>query len=60
MREAYRLHKHELPSKHLALAFIYSVKEILSFQEIEQKMIMAFGRLQKQVKSSIDSTKSPE
>ena len=60
MREAYRLNKHKLPSNHLALAFIYSAKEILSFQGIEQKMLMAFGRLQKHMKSSIDSTKSPE
>ncbi len=60
MREAYRLHKHKLPSNHLAFAFIYSVKEILSFQEIEQKMLTALDRLQKHVKSSIDSTKSTE
>ena len=52
MREAYRLHKHELfldgePSKK-AIMFIYVGKEILSSQQMEKAMIKAFQMLRKQ------------
>ena len=48
MREAYRHQKNKLPrTVTLALGFIYTAKEILSLEEIQQKMILAFGRIEK-------------
>lgn len=52
MREAYRLQKSKLPGTKLALAFIYSAKDILPFPEIQQKMLMSFAKVEKLIKSS--------
>ncbi|HEX5169561.1 MAG TPA: ribonuclease P protein component, partial [Cyclobacteriaceae bacterium] len=60
MREAYRLQKHKLPEARLAMAFIYSAKEILTFAEIEQKMLLAFGKVHKMAKYSNDSIGNPK
>jgi ribonuclease P protein component len=47
IREAYRLQKHKLPDTKLALGFIYTAKEILPFREIENKVLLVFGRIGK-------------
>lgn len=51
LREAYRLHKHDFfksfdHNNPQYLAVIYVAKDILSFQEIERKLILIFKRLQ--------------
>lgn len=60
MREAYRLQKNKLPDIKLALAFIYSAKDILPFTEIQQKMLLSFARLEKLIKSSNVTTSNSE
>jgi ribonuclease P protein component len=46
MREAYRLNKSVLPpDPKWLLAYIYTAKEILPYQDIEQKMVEALKRL---------------
>ena len=46
MREAYRLNKSGIPSvSKLLLAYIYTAKEILPFQIIQEKMIKSFEKL---------------
>jgi ribonuclease P protein component len=46
MREAYRLNKHKLPaSRKLMIAYIYSVKEILTFAQIQERLTKTFNRL---------------
>ena len=47
IREAYRLQKHKLPDTKLASGFIYTAKEILPFWEIENKLLVVFGRIAK-------------
>jgi len=59
MREAYRLQKSKLPEAKLALAFLYSAKEILPFQDMQQKMLLAFAKVEKLIKSSNDSIHKP-
>lgn len=48
MREAYRLNKAALPeTQKLQMAYIYTAKDILLFDQIRDKMITAFKRLEK-------------
>ena len=45
IREAYRLNKATLMgTQKLMIAYIYTAKEILTFQEIQEKLIKAFKR----------------
>lgn len=47
MREAFRLHKATLPqASTLQLAYIYTAKKILPYDEIRDKMIASFKRLE--------------
>jgi ribonuclease P protein component len=45
IREAYRLQKGILPEQKMFVGFIYTAKEILSFQDIKQKMLSAFAKI---------------
>jgi len=48
MREAYRLQKDAIPgSPRLILGFIYTHKEILLFEEMKKKILLAFNKLSK-------------
>jgi ribonuclease P protein component len=55
MREAYRLHKHELlagkqiPERQFALLFIYTGKEAMPYKYIEKKMKKLLGQLGEQL-----------
>jgi ribonuclease P protein component len=45
MRESYRLNKNLLPeSPRLAIAYIYNAKEILTFAQIQERLIRTFNR----------------
>jgi ribonuclease P protein component len=47
MKEAYRLNKAFVPgTSKLQMAYIYTAKEILSFEEIRNKVILSFKRFQ--------------
>ena len=47
MREAYRLNKGSLSgTSTIQMAYIYTAKEILSFKEIRDKLVLSFKRLQ--------------
>jgi len=47
MREAYRLNKAGLlETSKLQMAYIYTAKEILSFEQIQEKTVLSFKRLQ--------------
>lgn len=51
MREAYRLNKTQLSnSQKLAIAYIYTPKEILPFVQIQEGMVKSFKRLEKNEK----------
>ena len=58
IREAYRLQKYKLPEGPLTLAFIYTGSKLLPFSEISQKMAMAFGKMDKilRTKRTADGT----
>ena len=59
VREAYRLQKHKLPqSTSLAMGLIYSAREIMPFEEIQRKMILSFGKIDKMV-SSLNAGNKP-
>jgi ribonuclease P protein component len=46
IREAYRLNKNLLPGQNkLAIAYIYSVKEILPTAQIQERLVKTFKRL---------------
>jgi len=46
IREAYRLNKNQLPGQNkLAIAYIYSVKEILPTAQIQERLVKTFKRL---------------
>jgi len=45
IREAYRIQKGILPEKRLSIGFIYSAKQILAFQDIKQKMLLALEKI---------------
>jgi len=48
MREAFRLNKAGVPgASKLQMAYIYTAKEILSFDQIQEKTVLSFKRLQK-------------
>lgn len=48
IKEAYRLNKHQIQSKQdLLIAYIYTSKEILTFSQIEKKLILVIERLNK-------------
>lgn len=45
IREAYRLNKSLIPgSKKLLIAYIYNTKEILTFAQIQERLIKTFNR----------------
>ena len=45
MREAFRLNKHLIAaSNKLLIAYIYSAKEILTFAQIQERLIETFNR----------------
>ena len=47
MREAYRLNKEIISgTSKLQMAYIYTAKEILSFKDIRDKLVLSFKRLQ--------------
>ena len=47
IREAYRLNKNLLPGQNkLAIAYIYSVKEILPTAQIQERLVKTFKRLE--------------
>ena len=51
MREAYRLNKASIGgTSKLQMAYIYTAKEILSFEEIREKLIQLFKRFQDEKK----------
>ena len=51
IREAYRLNKHNIhTNQNLLIAYIYTSKEILTFAEIQKKLILAIERLNKYYK----------
>lgn len=53
MREAYRLNKHLLPeAPKFQIAYIYTVKEILDFHQIEKKLIEINKRLHQYAEES--------
>src|SRR3954469_1320704 len=52
-REAYRLNKAMAPdSKKLLIAYIYTAKEILDFNQIQEKLIKAFNRFDQHVQKT--------
>jgi hypothetical protein len=47
MREAYRLNKNGLPaSRKLVIAYIYSAKEILTFAQVQERLVKTFNRFE--------------
>ena len=46
VREAYRLHKHRLTQPPASIAFLYTAKTKISFEEIEKGMKLALKRVQ--------------
>jgi ribonuclease P protein component len=45
MREAFRLNKHSIAaSNKLVIAYIYSAKEILTFAQIQERLVKTFNR----------------
>jgi ribonuclease P protein component len=45
MRESFRLNKNRIPaSKKLLIAYIYSAKEILTFAQIQERLVKTFNR----------------
>jgi ribonuclease P protein component len=45
LREAYRLNKARIAaSNHLVIAYIYNAKEILTFAQIEERLVKTFNR----------------
>lgn len=45
MREAFRLNKHRIAaSDKLLIAYIYSAKEILTFAQIQERLVKTFNR----------------
>lgn len=52
-REAYRLNKGANPaSKKLMIAYIYTAKEILPFDQIQEKLVKAFNRFDQHVEKN--------
>ena len=52
-REAYRLNKEGVPgSKKLLIAYIYTAKEILTFGQIQEKLVKAFNRFDQHVEKN--------
>lgn len=53
IREAYRLNKARVPgSKKLMIAYIYTAKEILPFDQIQEKLARAFNRFDQYVEKN--------
>jgi len=53
IREAYRLNKGAVPgSRKLLIAYIYTAKEIISFQQIQEKLARTFNRFDQYVEKS--------
>jgi ribonuclease P protein component len=53
IREAYRLNKAMIPgSKKLMIAYIYTPKEILTFDQIQEKLTKAFKRFDQYVEKN--------
>lgn len=54
MREAYRLQKTKLShNSRFVIAFLYTSREILSFQEIKDKMLLAMARIEKMERTQV-------
>jgi len=52
-REAYRLNKQQIPgSKKLLIAYIYTAREILIFDQIQEKLVKAFNRFNQHVEKN--------
>jgi len=52
-REAYRLNKAGVPGlKKLMIAYIYTAKEILPFDQIQEKLVKAFNRFDQHVEKN--------
>ncbi len=60
IREAYRLQKHKLPAGPLTLGFIYTGNKMLPFDEISQKMALAFGKMDKILKANRTADGNPQ
>ena len=60
IREAYRLQKHKLPQSPLTLGFVYTGSKLLPFGEISQKMMLAFGKLDKVLKAKSTADGTPQ
>ena len=51
MKEAYRLNKAAIPgTTKLQIAYIYTAKEILTFELIRDKILLSFKRLERNEK----------
>lgn len=51
IRESYRQQKHkQCKNPTLSIAFLYTARQILSFQEIKNSMLLAMARIEKMVK----------
>jgi ribonuclease P protein component len=47
MRESFRLNKHQIAaSNKLLIAYIYSAKEILTFAQIQERLVKTFNRFE--------------
>ena len=54
IREAYRLQKAKLrKNPKLTIAFLYTAKEILPFEEIGRKLLLAMARIEKEENSQV-------
>lgn len=54
IREAYRLQKNKIsPNSKLLIGFQYTAREILPFQEIKNKVLMAIARIEKMEKTQV-------
>ncbi len=53
IREAYRLNKAHIPGDpELMIAYIYTAKEIMSFDQIQSKLVKTFKRLHQDVEKN--------
>jgi ribonuclease P protein component len=66
LREGYRKNKHELydvlnaKQKYLALGFIYTGKQVLPYQDLEQKIKAVIMRLKQEIEGMEDKSSHQE